>query len=64
MKLLKLSLNGSKKKGHSLSSTHLNVDDFFPSLDNFDPLIIMGGQMNIYEYEKYPWLRDEKKFIE
>ena len=33
----------SAKKGHSLSSTHLNVDDIFPSLDNFDPLIIMGG---------------------
>jgi GMP synthase-like glutamine amidotransferase len=46
----------SEKKGHSLSSTHLYADASFPSLDNFDLLIIMGGPMNIYEYEKYPWL--------
>ena len=24
----------------------------------------MGGPLNIYEYEKYPWLREEKVFIE
>jgi len=54
----------SEKKGHTLSSTHLYKDDCFPSLDNFDLLVIMGGPMNIYEYEKYPWLREEKKFIE
>ena len=53
-----------RKKGHSLSSTHLYADESFPNLDNFDLLIIMGGPMNIYEYEKYPWLREEKKFIE
>jgi len=63
LKLLELSLNGAKKR-HSFSSIHLYTDDIFPSLDNFDLLIIMGGLMNIYEYEKYPWLRDEKKFIE
>jgi len=28
-----------------------------------DLLIIMGGPMNIYEEEQYPWLKDEKKFI-
>ena len=33
-------------------------------MDNFDLLIIMGGPMNIYEYEKYPWLIEEKQFIE
>ncbi len=50
----------SEKKGHSLSSTHLYADDSIPSLDNFDLLIIMGGPMNIYEHEKYPWLIEEK----
>jgi len=54
----------SEKKGYSLSSTHLYADESFLSLDNFDLLIIMGGPMNIYESEKYPWLIEEKKFIE
>ena len=26
----------------------------------FDLLLIMGGPMNIYEEEKYPWLKEEK----
>lgn len=49
---------------HSLSNTLLYNNENFPGLDNFDLLIIMGGPMNIYEYEKYPWLREEKVFIE
>jgi len=28
-----------------------------------DGLIVMGGPMGIYDYEDYPWLIDEKKFI-
>lgn len=52
-----------EKRKHSLSTTHLYENQNFPSLDNFDLLIIMGGPMNIYEYEKYPWLRKEKAFI-
>lgn len=29
-----------------------------------DLLIVMGGPMNIYEEHKFPWLLDEKKYIE
>lgn len=50
-----------KKRNHSLSITRLYENQNFPSLDRFDLLIVMGGPMNIYEYEKYPWLRKEKK---
>lgn len=52
-----------EKRRHSLSTTHLYENESFPGLDNFDLLIIMGGPMNIYEYGKYPWLREEKAFI-
>lgn len=51
------------KRKHSLSTTLLYENQNFPSLDYFDLLIIMGGPMNIYEYEQYPWLREEKTFI-
>ncbi len=53
-----------EKRKHSLSSTLLYENESFPGLDNFDLLIIMGGPMNIYEYERYPWLSEEKAFIE
>jgi GMP synthase-like glutamine amidotransferase len=48
---------------YSLSTTYLYANENFPDLDKFDILVIMGGPMNIYEYEKYPWLREEKAFI-
>ncbi|CUH97714.1 hypothetical protein P22_3849 [Propionispora sp. 2/2-37] len=51
------------KKGHSLSGTHLYNYEAVPAMDQFDWLIIMGGPMNIYEEEKYPWLTYEKQFI-
>lgn len=39
------------------------ADPKIPSLDSFDYLIICGGEMNVDEEDKYPWLRLEKKFI-
>lgn len=53
-----------EEKKHYLSTTYLYKNENFPEIDDFDLLIIMGGPMNIYEYEKYPWLREEKTFIE
>ncbi|MCO5382937.1 MAG: type 1 glutamine amidotransferase [Methanosarcina barkeri] len=53
-----------EEKNHSLSITRLYTNENFPGIADFDLLIIMGGPMNIYEYEKYPWLREEKAFIE
>ncbi len=35
-----------------------------PSPNENDVIVVMGGPMNIYEYEKYPWLKEEKKFLE
>jgi GMP synthase-like glutamine amidotransferase len=50
-------------RGYSLSRTLAFSEESFPSLEDFDWLIIMGGPMNIYEHEKYPWLVKEKEFI-
>jgi GMP synthase-like glutamine amidotransferase len=51
-------------KKYYLTTTHLYENESFPETDNFDLLLVMGGPMNIYEYEKYPWLREEKTFLE
>jgi GMP synthase (glutamine-hydrolysing) len=34
-----------------------------PGPEGFDLLVIMGGPMNVYEHDQYPWLADEKDFI-
>ncbi|MDO9098642.1 MAG: type 1 glutamine amidotransferase [Candidatus Methanoperedens sp.] len=53
----------AKKKGHSISRTLLFNNEELPEMNDFDWLVIMGGSMNIYEEEKYPWLASEKNFI-
>jgi GMP synthase-like glutamine amidotransferase len=53
----------AKNKGHYISRTLLFEDETPPKTEEFDWLVIMGGPMNIYEDEKYPWLKEEKRFI-
>lgn len=48
---------------HPVTCTKLYEVHTFPQLAEFDWLIIMGGPMNIYEEEEYPWLKEEKQFI-
>ncbi|MBN1761176.1 MAG: type 1 glutamine amidotransferase [Chitinispirillaceae bacterium] len=35
----------------------------FPDPAAFDLLVVMGGPMNIYEHETYPWLIEEKIYL-
>jgi len=53
----------AKEKGHETSRTLLFQAEPLPSLAQVDWLIILGGPMNIYEDDKYPWLVQEKQFI-
>lgn len=53
-----------ESKGHHLSASHLYKDPIFPGLDEFDWLIVMGGPMGIDQQSLYPWLADEKAFIQ
>jgi GMP synthase-like glutamine amidotransferase len=53
----------AKNKKHSISKTFFYQDFELPALNDFDLLIILGGPMSIYEEDKYPWLKVEKKFI-
>ncbi len=54
----------AKSKGHSLSATRLYNNEPLPKVEDIDSLVIMGGPMNVYEESKYPWLAQEKKFVE
>lgn len=51
------------QRGHTISYTPLQLGATPPRASEFDWLIVMGGPMNIYEYEAHPWLRAEKALI-
>jgi GMP synthase-like glutamine amidotransferase len=50
-------------RNHEVSGTRLYAGERPPSEREFDALVVMGGPMNIYEHERYPWLTAEKELI-
>jgi len=52
------------RQGNIISATKFYNGDPLPPVDDLDWVIVMGGPMNIYEDDKYPWLNSEKDFIE
>lgn len=53
-----------ESKSHTFLGTLLFNEEKLPPASDFDWLIVMGGPMNIYEVDSYPWLSKEKRFIE
>jgi len=56
-------LTWATKEGCSVTSTHLYNYEKLPAKSDFDWLVVMGGPMNIYQEDEYPWLVPEKRFI-
>ena len=50
-------------RGFPLTSTKLYADENLPSSHDIEFLVVLGGPMNIYEEDRYPWLAREKRFI-
>jgi GMP synthase-like glutamine amidotransferase len=53
----------AKENDCIITSTQLYKGEVFPNQNDFDWLVVMGGPMNIYDEENYPWLANEKVFI-
>jgi GMP synthase-like glutamine amidotransferase len=54
----------ARKNNHRLHMYPVFMEDgSWPQFHSDDVLVVMGGPMNIYEEEKYPWLSNEKAFI-
>lgn len=53
-----------RRGGHAIGATRFYLGEPLPPVQKVDLLVVMGGPMNIYEEAKYPWLADEKRFIE
>ena len=49
--------------GHELVVIAVGEGGIIPDLADFDALIILGGEMNVWQEGEYPWLVDEKNAI-
>ncbi len=49
--------------GHEWVPVELDQGEPLPALDGFDALWVLGGPMDVWEEETYPWLASEKAFI-
>ncbi|GMR06287.1 MAG: type 1 glutamine amidotransferase [Gammaproteobacteria bacterium] len=49
---------------HTLTTTKFFQADPLPALDDFDFLVVMGGPMGVEDVQQYPWLVEERRFIQ
>lgn len=49
--------------GHEWQAVELDEGEPIPDLGGFDMLWVMGGPMDTWQEEQYPWLVDEKQAI-
>jgi GMP synthase-like glutamine amidotransferase len=52
------------RHGHSVGVHHLYRGDPLPRPEAFALLVVMGGEMNIYQYRDWPWLKPERECIQ
>ena len=52
-----------EEDGHSWEVVHLDEGQEIPSIDKFDGLWVLGGPMDVWQEQDYPWLKKEKAFI-
>jgi GMP synthase (glutamine-hydrolysing) len=53
----------AEARGHAVTICHVYQGAMLPRLDAFDLLVIMGGEMNIYQDRDWRWLKWERPFI-
>lgn len=53
-----------KENNHHLTITKFYEPFKIPDHAGFDWLVVMGGPMGVYDDQKFPWLKDEKNFIQ
>ncbi|MDA9944687.1 type 1 glutamine amidotransferase, partial [Paracoccaceae bacterium] len=53
-----------QEDGHSWDAVHLDEGEALPALEGYDGLWVMGGPMDVWQEEAYPWLIAEKAFIQ
>jgi len=52
-----------REKGDEWSTVELDAGEVIPDLNDFDLLVAMGGPMDVWQEDLYPWLGPEKAAI-
>jgi GMP synthase-like glutamine amidotransferase len=52
-----------KEDGITWDAVELDAGEAIPTLDGYDMLWVMGGPMDVWDIEEYPWLAAEKRAI-
>jgi GMP synthase-like glutamine amidotransferase len=52
-----------RENGDEWCTVELDAGQVIPNLDNFDLLLAMGGPMDVWQEDRYPWLGPEKAAI-
>ncbi len=53
----------AQQRDATITCTRFWDGDAAPTQLDADLLVVMGGPMNIYEEDRYPWLADEKAYL-
>jgi GMP synthase-like glutamine amidotransferase len=52
-----------ERHGGSIDVVRLDRAEAMPDMAPYDMLLIMGGEMNVYQEDQHPWLADETHLI-
>ena len=52
-----------KEDNIKIDTVELDENEKIPNLDPYDAMIVMGGPMDTWQEEAYPWLKPEKEAI-
>lgn len=52
-----------REDGHTWDTVELNNGAPLPDVSGYDALWVLGGPMDVWQEDEYPWLRTEKDFI-
>jgi GMP synthase-like glutamine amidotransferase len=52
-----------RENGDEWRTVELDAGELVPDLNGFDLLVVMGGPMDVWQEDLYPWLRPEKSAI-
>jgi GMP synthase-like glutamine amidotransferase len=54
----------ARDRGYEVSGSRLYLNDPLPKHQYFHMLVVLGGPMSVKDVAVYPWLKEEKHFIE
>lgn len=49
--------------GHETHTVHVNQNEAFPNIENYEGLWVLGGPMDVWQEDEHPWLVAEKAYI-